>query len=362
MRITSNISNTHFSELNAIISKGCNRLLIISPFLASNMQEFLSKFDFTSIQKVELITTFKGNTPEQLTKPKQLLDFLEYFNAKHPKIKVKIHVDNHLHGKIYIASNGSNHEAIITSANFTNNGLKHNHEWGIQTKESEQIEFLIGEAFDAVEYKELTLTQLKKAVMFAEQYQRDKAWETKQPEADIDILHQVYSAESDNDKEPLYFLKPIGTKNNPVILKERRDFSDFHQNLHFSKKKPKGVTKGDIVITAGVGCGSLLGYFKVTGSLFYVTSDEIQAESWKERWPWYMEGQNQNTTFAQTWWQYDIKRKTVLEEFRQRYPNSAVTSSGCFTLGALNFGADKIQITKAFGEFLIKKINSCSPL
>ncbi|TOF96706.1 hypothetical protein, partial [Vibrio parahaemolyticus] len=182
------------------------------------------------------------------------------------------------------------------------------------------------------------------------------AWETKQPTADIDILPRVYSSESDSDKEPLYFLKPIGTQEDPVLLEEQRDFSDLHQNLHFSKKKPKGVSKGDIVITAGVGSGSLLSYFKVTGSLFHVTDEEIKQEAWKERWPWYMEGQNHSCDFGGSWWEHDIKRNTVLEEFRQLYPKTPVTKSGNFNLGTLNFGNDKVQITKEFGEFLISKI------
>ncbi|MBF4308100.1 hypothetical protein, partial [Vibrio anguillarum] len=108
-------------------------------------------------------------------------------------------------------------------------------------------------------------------------------------------------------------LKPIGTRDDPVLLEERQDFSDLHQNLHFSKKKPKGVSKGDVIITAGVGSGSLLSYFKVTGSLFHVTDEEIKQEAWKERWPWYMEGQNRSCDFGGSWWEHDIKRNTALE-------------------------------------------------
>ncbi|HIF5879998.1 TPA: phospholipase D family protein [Vibrio parahaemolyticus] len=359
MKITSNITGSHYDDLQDLISQGGDRLLITSPFLSSNMADFLTGFKFTSIKNIELVTTFKPNDPEQLTKPKQLLDFLEYFSENYPKIKVKIHVDNSLHGKIYVLTNTDKHQAIITSANFTNNGLKHNHEWGVLSSHSDHLDNLIDEIYESIEFKELTLTQLRKAVAFSEHYRSTHAWETKIPEADIDILPRVYSSESDSDKEPLYFLKPIGTQDDPVLLEERRDYSDLHQNLHFSKKKPKGVTKGDIVITTGVGCGSLLSYFKVTGSLFHVTDQEIKQESWKERWPWYMEGQNRSCDFGGSWWEYDIKRNAALEEFRQLYPTIPVTKSGNFTLGTLNFGNDKVQITKEFGEFLVGKIKNC---
>ncbi|HBK5926013.1 TPA: phospholipase D family protein [Vibrio alginolyticus] len=359
MYILSNITGSHHQDLQRLVDQGGDRLLITSPFLASDMTNFLDGFHFNAVKNIELVTTFKANDPEQLTKPKQLLDFLEYFNAKYPKVKAKVHIDNNLHGKIYALTKNHEHQAIITSANFTKNGLHHNHEWGVLTPHSAHLDNLIDEIYEAIEFRELTLTQLRKAVMFAEQYSSQKAWETKQPSADIDILPRVYSSESDSDKEPLYFLKPIGTQDDPVLLEERRDYSDLHQNLHFSKKKPKGVTKGDIVITTGVGCGSLLSYFKVTGSLFHVTDQEIKQEAWKERWPWYMEGQNHSCNFGGSWWEYDIKRNAALEEFRQLYPTIPVTKSGNFTLGTLNFGNDKVQITKEFGEFLIGKIKNC---
>ncbi|MDD1793932.1 phospholipase D-like domain-containing protein [Enterovibrio sp. ZSDZ42] len=359
LKLVSNIAGSHLEELQKLIDSGGERLLITSPYLASDMTKFLSRLNFKSVSSVELVTTFKPNDPEQLTKPRQLIDFLRYFGSKNPNMKVKVHIDNSLHGKTYVVTNVGKHRAIITSANFTNSGLCINHEWGILTEHSEELDSLIDEVFEAIEFKELTLNQLTKAEMFVDQYRSQKAWEMTLPEADIDILQRVYSSDSDSYKEPLFFLKPIGTREIPVLLEERQDFSAFHQNLHFSKKKPKGVSKGDVVITAGVGCGSLLSYFKVTGSLLHVTEQEIQQEHWKERWPWYMEGQNQSEKFGASWWAHDIKRNDALEEFRKLYPTTPVTMSGNYTLGTLNFGNDKVQITKEFGEFLIHKIREC---
>lgn len=287
-----------------------------------------------------------------------MLDLHEYCSANHPTVKVKIHKNNSLHGKTYVLTNENEHSAIITSANFTHNGLKNNHEWGVYLSHSEQLDNLVDEIVEAIEYRELTVIQLRKALQFAEQYQSQKAWKVNITEANIDILPIVYSSESTSDKEPLYFLKPIGTRDYPVLLEDRADYSDLHQNLHFSKKKPKGVTKGDVVITTGVGCGALLSYFNVTGSLFHVSDEEVANEHWKERGPWFMEGQNRSPHFGGTWWKHNIKRKDALEEFCQRYPNAPVTSSGNFSLGTLNFGNDKVQITKEFGEFLISKIEN----
>ena len=84
-----------------------DRVIIISPFLAKNINQLLSEFSFNATQLIELITTFKPSDPEQLTKPKILKDFFEHFRNNHSNVKVKIHIDNQLHGKIYVAMNGA---------------------------------------------------------------------------------------------------------------------------------------------------------------------------------------------------------------------------------------------------------------
>ena len=66
MKILSNISGSHLNDLQELISQGADRLLIVSPFLASNMADFLDGFKFNSIKCIELVTTFKANDPEQL--------------------------------------------------------------------------------------------------------------------------------------------------------------------------------------------------------------------------------------------------------------------------------------------------------
>jgi len=173
-----------------------------------------------------------------------------------------------------------------------------------------------------------------------------------------DILESVYSVEDVSNNDPQYFLKPVGVTESPILLEDQRDFSELHQNLHFSKRKPKGVRKGDVLITVAVTAGALLSYFKVTGGLQEVTEDEILRDSWKERWPWYMEGRNLSPKFGAQWWIHNIQRKDVFNEFLELYPGIPVTSAGGFSLGTLNYGGDKVKITKEFGDFLISKIEN----
>ncbi len=324
----SNSDGNHLDELKNLFQSPSDRLIIISPFLANNIQELLSEFSFKKTKKVELITTFKPFDPEQLSKPRVLRDFFDNFKNNYPHIKVKIHIDNQLHGKIYIALNDKKRSLILGSANFTRNGLLNNHEWSFQIDNDNVIDNIIEDTFDSIEYPDVTYHQVCKACQFAEIYERDHPEWTKKPRITCDILEPIYSVENEKNTNPQYFLKPIGHSESPVLLEEQRDFSDLHQNLHFSKKKPKGVMKGDIIITTAIGAGSILSYFIVTGGLHHVTKQEIDEDPWKERWPWYMEGRNQSTEFGKEWWKFNIRRQDALNDYLGKFPNIPVTYAG----------------------------------
>ena len=359
IKMISNSDGAHLDELKKLFQSQSDKVVIISPFLAKNIQDLLSEFSFKETKEVELITTFKPSDPEQLTKPGILKQFFDYFKSTYPNINVKIHIDNQLHGKIYITTKGTTYSMILGSANFTRNGLSNNHEWSVKIDDNVVIENIVEDTFSSIEYPEVTYHQISKACLFAEQYEKQHPEWTKKPNVRSDILEAIYSVENETNPNPQYFLKPIGHSESPILLEEQRDFSDLHQDLHFSKKKPKGVKKGDIVITTAVGPGSLLSYFKVTGGLHQVTQNEIDKEPWKERWPWYMEGRNLSTKFGKEWWVHNIRRQDALNEYLNKYPDIPVTYAGGFTLGTINRGNDKVKITKEFGEFLISKIERC---
>lgn len=357
LRLISNSEDgDHLSELKKLISGNTDRLVIASPFLASDIASLLQEFSFENIRKFDLITTFKPKDPEQLTKPFVIRDLFEYFSENYPHTKLKIHVDNALHGKIYIASHNDYQEIIISSANFTRNGLINNHEWGLAINNSETIDAITTELFDCIEYQDITYVQIRKACLFADQYNRDHPDWGKKSDIYSDILDSVYSFEDESNTNPQYFLKPVGVSELPILLEDEQEFIDLHENLHFSKKKPKGVRKGDVLITVAVTAGSLLSYYKVTGGLQEVSQEEIAKDQWAKRWPWYMEGRNLSPQFGGEWWVHNIQRRDALNEFLTNYPGVPVTSAGGFTLGALNYGSDKIKITKEFGDFLISKI------
>jgi HKD family nuclease len=356
IEMVSNSNSNHLEKLQKLFQDNVtDRLIIASPYLASDIKKLLNNFSFSQIKIVELITTFKAKDPEQLTKPQILKDFFDFFKDNYPNIKFKLHIDNELHGKLYFFMQANTQFLLLSSANFTNRGLCSNHEWGLLLKNNPEIDNILEDLYDSIEYQDVTYSQVNKACQFADQYQKDHPDWIKKPEIFSDILKTVYSVEDVSNTEPKYFLKPIGHKEAPVHLEEKRDFSELHQYIHFSKQ-PKGVKKGDIVITTAVGATSILCYFKVTGGLQQVTTEDIIKDKWKGRWPWYMEGRNQSPEFGKQWWYYNIRRDDALEEFKKAFPNTPVTFSGGFSLGTINFGNDKVQITKEFGEFLISKI------
>ena len=356
--LISNSKNNHLKILRDELLPDSQKLLIVSPFLAANILELLKEFDFSTLTKIRLITTFKPNDSDQLVKPFQLKDFYDYFLKEYPKIDVSLHIDNNLHGKIYHAENSSSQSILISSANFTRNGLCDNHEWGLLTKDRDIIDETIEGLFKSIDYEDVTYNQIKRACLFAEQTKKNHPEWSKVPQIHENILESVYSVDNTRNDIPQFFLKPVGVTEEPVLLEDKRDFSKLHDNLHFSKKYPKNVKKGDILITVAVTAGALLSYYKVTGGVQQVTDEEVKQSPWKERWPYYVEGKNLSKNFGKEWWIHNIQRKEALKEFLDLYPSEPVTYAGGQTLGTLNFGSDKVRITEKFGNFLISKINN----
>lgn len=356
--LISNINGSHKEQLQLLIADCDERVVIVSPYLASNMLNFLEGFEFTGIKTIELITTFKENDMEQCTKPYQIRDFVEFFEKYYPSISVIIHVDNKLHGKLYIFySMNLDKKAIFTSANFTNNGMSINNEWGVLVQKHETIENVMNEVDEAIDYREITKNQISRACIFADETKKLNPDLKKNTKINSDIMKRVYSDHEETCLKPQYFLKPIGHQEKPVTIEGQEDFSELHQNLHFSKM-PKAVKKGDYIITTAVGAGSLLSYFRVTGSPQYITDAQLNGNPDLERWPWFLEARNNSQEFGKSWWKYNIRRQDALNDFISENSEYAVTFAGSQSLGALNQGADRLRLTQEFGEYLIKRLKT----
>lgn len=357
-KVTSNLGMSHGGLFESLLADGFEELFWASPFLSSDLIQLLGKYNFASVKSLSLVTTLKRNDSDQITKPNALKSFYNLANQLCTSAKIRLHVNNSLHGKVYIFRKPGKAIAIVTSANLTQNGLFNNHEWGIKLDDETLVDQLQSEIIESIEYPEISEYLVDRLVMFSDQYLRENPDWGRSVVPTSDVLESVYNQSANVTNEPRYYLKPVGVSEDPIYKEHKRDFSDLHQDLAFSKKGTGAIQAGDIVITTAVGCGCLLSCFTITGSPKEATHEEKLENPWKERWPWQIEGRNMTVEYGGSWWEYDLDRSVLLDEYLELYPDKAVTRAGGRTLGTINFGSDKVEITKEFAEFLISKIEA----
>ncbi len=69
-----------------------------------------------------------------------------------------------------------------------------------------------------------------------------------------------------------------------------------------------------------------------------------------------MEAQNMTPNYGSKWFQHNLYKNDLLNEYLQLYPEKPITAIGTQTLGALNFGKDKLKLDIDFAKFIIHKI------
>lgn len=356
--ISNSLESSHLEHLKRLLYDKYESITWVSPFLAADISSLLGELDFSRVKIVTFITTLKTNDFEQLSKPYQLRDIYEFFKINYPKIKIAIHINNSLHGKLYFFSSEKESKLLLSSANFTRNGLSNNSEWGVLVDNIDVVEQAKEEVFADIDIEQLTELQVRKACQHADHYISNN------PELipnsinyDLDILHYVANSEDPSNTDPKYFIKPIGHTGEKLLKEDKREFSDKYQQQHFStKKRPKSVRKGDYLITTAIGAGSILSFYRVTGVPEWVSDEEVEQDPKLKRWRWYIESENLSREFGAIWWEHDITRNSAVEEFKSSNPQVPITNAGGYTLNSLNRGSDKIQLSKEFGRFLIGKI------
>ena len=143
-----------------------------------------------------------------------------------------------------------------------------------------------------------------------------------------------------------YWLKPIGVSDD--IIPWDRKFDEIDTDLHFSKVRPSGVKKGDILISYAVGHKNILSIYKVKSDIKYTGKKN-------DRWPYYVVGENLTPFYGSEWNNHGI---TITNQKKEVLKNGKIniTPSGKNSYGSLMRGADKLRITPEFGQFLINKI------
>lgn len=331
----------HFKRLLANF-KASDEVVIISPFISTNESFFPFK-DLTNLKKLRLVTTLKPKSLDQYNKVPFFKNLYEHCNKN--RVDLEILIENSLHGKIYISkSKGEYKEAIITSANFTNNGLRLNNEWGTIITESAQIELLESSILSKVVLNPLTESQIDG---FLKVLKKNPLPEESNP-IGVDLTENLSIKANPlkvNNKIN-YWLKPIGVSGDFISFD--RVFDEIDSDLHFSKLRPKGVIINDILITYAVGHKNILSIYRVKSE---VKTTGIE----NDRWPFYVIGENLTPFYGQEWSKHNIGISNQKDEVLSNNLFD-ITPSGKNSYGSLMRGADKLKITPEFGQYLIDKI------
>ncbi len=342
MRVINNINGNHNNSIKNILTFA-NEMILVSPFLMENFEEFIYDISEIGIEKVTLVTTLKDDTTDLFKKANAFYSFCVACMVN--KVCFEIRIENKLHGKVYIAlKNNVPLTGIITSANLTENGLYHSHEWGIEIDDSNELQKIINDIFTQSS-SPLSKDEIDNIIRTIDDYlkvNKPKPKPEPKPSLKVNKLIKERIPVDPIENNIRYFLKPVGSSEEPFDINER-PLNRNIEELHFSKRRPASVRPGDILICYGVGSTKLLGYFKVLTEPKLVRSEE-------SRWPWGVDAQNLIPDYSDNWTKYN---NTIASIQASYHKDRAITYVGGKSLGTLNFGADKIQLDADFATHVI---------
>lgn len=354
----------HAVRITALLQEA-DEVVFVSPFLFDDFGPWLDGLDLKRLRRFTLITTIVPKGLDQLKKPTALLSLYDGLTQRWPNMEVIIQIDNKLHGKVYLfKKNGAFTNGVISSANLTYSGLHSNHEWGVHTTHSGFLVNLYEEINTAVEYPLIPVDLLRKFALFADRYKQKHPEEAAQKDIDASLLNALTKAPKSKDLEQEInwekirnvFFKPWGTKDLPVLKEDRQSFGDQQGVLEFPKGKPYDIGTEDLIITFGTGSRCVLAVYQVL-SFPEERSEELQKRDENAlRWPWFVYGHNYTTLFANSWWEHDMTIDALKDEFLSVHSGKDITEAGSDSLGALQYGAGRLRITKEFGRFVTDKI------
>lgn len=266
--------------------------------------------------------------------------------CKQANIKYSIRIDNKLHGKLYIAMNNRQYKGIITSANFTESGMKNKNEWGVMIEDNKVFIDIISKLqSNSIGLNYNSLDEIIKRIdTYKNKNRLPSRGKIKLKITDIINKNKKRDGQKvhTNDSKK-YFLKPVGYAEKP--FEGSRILNLSIEKLHFARR-PAAVNVGDILICYGVGSTKLLGYFEVISNVINLGNGS--------RWEWEVEGKNLYPKYSAKWNQFDL----TLSKMRSKYSGSILTYRGGDSLGSLNRGADKIRLNEDFAHYLISEMEN----
>jgi hypothetical protein len=352
---------SHLALLRTLLEKS-DEAVLVSPFLFADFSNWVASLNLSRLRAIRLVTTLAPRGSDQLTKPRSLQSLIDALSKYWPNVGLTIQIDNALHGKIYLFKTaGRITDAIVTSANLTNSGLRDNHEWGVQVTDEGALRELLAEIDEGVEYLNISPDLVRKMVLFAEHYARENPGLNRE-DIDASLLNALKNAprkgggEIDWPNVRNVFLKPWGTRDNPVLKEDHRPFSEPQGDLDFPKGRPADVGVGDIVVCFGTGSRCVVAVYRVLSSPDERPKELQERDEHARRWPWYAFGENCTARFGSRWWEYDLTIDRLSAEYLSTHPGGQLSAAGSGSLGAFNFGAGRLRLDRGFGRFAAERI------
>lgn len=341
--IENNIIN-HLERVKTLFGK-CDEALIVSPFVSSFAINSLNQWVTAKFKKLTFITTLKEKDPDQLNKVPLLLELFQ--KSKELGYDLYLRIDNSLHGKLYIGVKDEHFTGgIITSANFTENGLKNNHEWGVYFTDEKILADISKKTLTdaSIELTEKDLLKMKKWM------NNNPMKEYKIPTINVSFIDMIERNCSSNTKVT-YWLKPLGKSPKPVpsdIL-----FIDDECQITFTKKNPSGVKEGDVLIAYSVVSQLLISVFVAGAERGRLAHFDNPGD---EQWPNYIKCRNLTPEYGAKWPEMKLTLRDVRNDFIKN-STAHITPTGN-SINALQRGSDHIRLTSEFAEFLIDRMRN----
>lgn len=180
-----------------------DEILITSPYLMRDFKVFFNDRLLPRIKKIGIVTTLLPKSLDQIKKVYSLKSLLEIPEIKSGKIECNISLNNKLHGKIYIFKNSGNYVGgLISSANFTDNGLWINHEWGVMFRNHEFLSNLENSISNTIEprFKIISHNSILRLLSRLEAFLNKKG-AIEESEIDLDLTEFIETVESEENKK-----------------------------------------------------------------------------------------------------------------------------------------------------------------
>jgi hypothetical protein len=156
-----------------------------------------------------------------------------------------------------------------------------------------------------------------------------------------------------------FWIKPWGSRDfpdQPDAKPGTQFFAASQLEITFSKSKnPPDINEGDIFLVYHVRMShmdapKLVCVTEACSSPSYATTEQLEKETWRPKWPWSIQARNLTPAYGSKWSRYSLNPFRMTKEFNAKNPSAKVT------LGAINFGATKLRIREDFARFLLKEI------